>query len=29
MGLKVIRISRSLIFLNSNLEIYVINTSDQ
>ena len=29
MGLKVIRISRSLIFLNSNLEIYIINTSDQ
>ena len=29
MGLKLIRRSKSLIFLNSNLEIYVINTSDQ
>ena len=29
MGLKVIHGARSLIFLNSNLEIYEINTCDQ
>ena len=29
MGLKLTHVSRSLIFLNSNLEIYIINTSNQ